>query len=162
MEINVTLVDKVSFRAICSWDDPDILNHVSRADSLDDMFDISLNIEGAEFSAFSHSLYDVVLDFMINHRMIIKGMNYNYFVSDRPLFSIANDEGSISISYFTKRNKKAVLHIGQEEIDEKLSISICYGLSLLRKISPELTDGIFRHVYDDMASENRQDFVAAR
>jgi hypothetical protein len=34
VNIKVILVDKLSLRAICSWDNPEILNHVSRADSI--------------------------------------------------------------------------------------------------------------------------------
>lgn len=159
MKIDVILLKSDNLQDICSWNSPDFFEEITHNNNI--ILDVRLEIEGIQFSVISHSLYDLVLDILINTRMILSGKNFNFFLSEKPIFSVTRNDRNINFFHYDKRNNKRTYLLNAEDVDQTLSLALCHGLQLLDRHSHILANGIWKAAYDDIESENRRDFITS-
>jgi hypothetical protein len=159
MKVDVYLVESGGFERVCHWRDPGFLKHVTDCTDIDDIFDVVITVENHEFSGFSRSLKNVVLDMLINHRILLKGSDFGYFVSDEPLFTISQERGDVFVWYYDELNRKIVLNDTVSNVDREMTRQCCFGLDLLSRLSPSNSDQIFDQLHEDLNSRNRAAFI---
>jgi hypothetical protein len=162
MKVEVYSIDSVSLERVHRWDDSAFLNGIRNTQNLGDIFDVVIEAGGTEFSGFARSLYNVVLDLLINHRLLLSGKDFRYFVSDEPLFSVSQGHGRLTLSYYDRSNREVVIDESLSDVDKVLTTRCCFGIDLLEELDPSISDRIFGHAYEDLASANRAAFVGSR
>ena len=159
MKLDIRLVSKESLDVKGNLSDPNIGSLLNGADSAQDLFDVDIAVGDASFSRFSHSLYSLTMDLMINQRLLSSRKKFGFFISDDPVFSISYDNHDVVYSYFDSKKRRVEFREKFHELDRVLSHHCCIALSILEKISPNHGRRIFSDVDQDLSSQNRIEFI---
>ena len=160
MKLTVSLSDPNSLRSICNWGHSDLVKFSPPGDGSHIFLRLSVEIDGKEFIGFGRSYHDVLLDLLLNHRLILSKTPYRFFVSDEPLFNVDYQEDRLIVWYFDQCKRQITLQEKLSVFDEALMSQCCVGLRLLKERNPDRLRNIFCLVQEDLASRNRADFLS--